>query len=562
MNAVKRKLILLLSIPALSLLFLSPGSPTAQTRKFELSDDATYHYRAQLYGGWGADQKPIPPLGVQMRFDERTFDFPCCPNGPFLNSGAVPPNPGSGVELNGFTLNPESGSIGLYGQIIFFNRASSSPTFTSNSNYRAIVTQSTLLPTPENDKNRRYILRFHLLSDFSIRFEQAPFDLTSHTYPSQSDFVDSGGSDSLRTNLYSAILGKIQLPGGLPVTVGVTHPGATGSLENRMFYLADGGWQNHYDIVAQTQINGTNYNAGIPYVFFLMGDNSRQTTLFFNGLTQFPNVTTQEGLHQALAATTFSFRRKSWGSLHSGQMEVCMAKECEIPLTNPTVVVPGLQIVEPGPQNPSGQLNPIVPLQRIPLAARRYLDPILNIAQQKILAPARLSFRLRSSGGGNLSGVSLKISARRKGGGSDSSSTFSAIPLTGKFHRYFSTIYDPQFDGPLSPGGLIQGIATVDEERQYLKLDDVPGTEYEISCDIVFEGRNYSCSTGGPGVNIRSLVQIRPSSSTSPERRVFLTFPEAFSSYRVGMPYTTRKYDPTGDAYPLFEIEFMKPNVR
>jgi hypothetical protein len=95
-----------------------------------------------------------------------------------------------------------------------------------------------------------------------------------------------------------------------------------------------------------------------------------------------------------------------------------------------------------------------------------------------------------------------------------------------------------------------------------LKLDDVLGTEYTISCNIIFEGKNYGCTTGIPGINIRSLVQIRPSTSSSHERKVFTSFQEAFGSYHVGMPYTSTKYDPSGDAYPLFEIEFMKPNIR
>jgi hypothetical protein len=249
--------------------FLIPETFQAESRNFELPKDAMYHYRAHLYGGWGADQKPILPLGVQLSFDARTFDFPCCPNGAFLNNNVTPPSPsGFGIDLNGYTLNPPSARISLLSEIIFFNRSNSPSIFYSESNYRPIASHNPLLNTPENDKNRRYLIRFHLQPDFSIRFEQAPFDLTPQTYPAQTDFRDHGGSDILKSNLYTAVVGKIQLPSGLPKTSAIPAPGSAGSLEPRMFYRADKGWQSHYDVIAQTRINGLDYVANIPYVQF------------------------------------------------------------------------------------------------------------------------------------------------------------------------------------------------------------------------------------------------------------------------------------------------------
>jgi hypothetical protein len=543
---------------------------TAFAQPFQLADDALYLYRTQVYGVWGPSGASLPPLATQMEFQQRVSDYPCCPEAGFHQPGKTDPGVGHQLQdLKGFTEDPASGRINLLVPMIsldFMRPATGGIAF--GNTYIASLPVATVRPlaaTGQSNPRLRHFLRFEFLPDFTIRMLQAPSPDEARSVPAH--FQDVGSSDVLRREGYFLIQGNVRLPGGLPIAGGRAR-----NPKYPSFLHAMPGWHQHYDIVLETEDRNKKLYAPVNLYNFWKGDNRAETRIDFAQFARF-NTVDATRLSTLAGATQLSFRRKAWGALSSRPGDLCVLPGClmlsdrsnadesnkrkKIRPGKDDADRPDRLIIDPGRNKKKPIKKPVKdPVDA--LVRHRLFTPELGPRSGDWLhVPARLSFRLVAAPGSDLTGVELNITAFRK---SDNRVTRAAV-RSELYHRFLSTYHQPEFDPALHAGG-VPGFPVLRESRTYLSIDDVPGTEYGITCTIVYRSMGYQCTAGRPAENIKRLSLIQESregSGQAEASRDFRNFEEAFASYRVGMPYAdAREYGSMRDAYPLFEIEFRK----
>ncbi len=564
----------------LSVLILLSASFALNAQVIDLGPEALYLYKPSVFGVWGNSRASLPPAYVQMNFQQRVTDYPCCPDQGFLQPSSRDPGLSSNrPELRGFTQKPSSGLINLVVPGINLSNmqipdSKNIVTELSGVPIAIVATHKPLKTTPDSRKNLRHALQFEFMDNLIIQMREAEYtDNGAGRSTRPSRYIDTGSSDRMLKEGYFLVKGELKLPGGLPISMDQEANSGRGAL-----YTAKPGWHSHYDIVVKTQNSSRSKVSGIRLYNFFKGRNNTQTRVFFHTFLKY-NSDDAKRLSELAGATEFGLYRKAWGALRSGPRDICVASGCLV--SGPPMGMIGRNSGSlPGRSNRFGQvqspfpgrskrptlpgkgkrLSPQAPsVSTDSLVANRLFTPVLSPELGFIHVPARLSFRLVAAPGSDLNGVSLKISARRKSDGK----TIQGVEKEELFSKVYSTYHQPQIDPPVHSSGIVPGIPTVREKRIYLQLDDTPGTEYTISCTIKRGNMAYDCSRGRPSGYIRSLSQMMPDSPNSytpGERRIFRTFEEAFGSYVVGMPYTNaRDYIPMQDAYPLYEIMFRKP---
>ncbi|HQI20701.1 MAG TPA: hypothetical protein PLW55_15235, partial [Leptospiraceae bacterium] len=495
------------AFPFLVLFFSLIGSSHAQSEsnfqpleQHKFAEYELYHYHAQLFGGWGPGNYPLIPMGVRIYFIPRTFDYPCCQSGVFLSAPRQAPHPSNySIRMDGFTGSPQGAEISLEAYEIGFSNDSESASdrFPNEKGmlyggtwltFTKIARVNPLLRTPESDPNTHYLLRFQVQQpDFSIRLKQMPFqDFPNHPWPDASEFRDYGYTDEIGKSGMVMLSGRLLLSPGLPRLASAspwTGPEVvnanTGIRTLRPAYalVAKNGWQSHYDLVARLSRGGSARDEYRSVKYMNFEPDANHTVIRFTGMIRYG---TQAGdkpelLGEWMRKTTFSLRKKPWGSLMASMNAyACVRPECEIK----PMEVPSVQVFDTDAKENSDSLR-INPDFR--LGASRYLNP--NVGPYGDLnVPARLSFRLRSADGGALEGVSLEISASK----ADASIQIPkpAVTVGAMFHKFLTLKYDPNFDPPMV-GQIVPGFPARMEARQMVELDDAPGVRYKINCTVV-----------------------------------------------------------------------------
>ena len=557
------------TFPVIGALVLLCGGAAVLAEPFELLPDALYRYRVQVYGGWGKSATPLPPVAVQMQFQPRVTDYPCCPEQGFYQPPVREPTTGGNrAELKGFTQDPASGRINLLVPIIsldFMREARQGIAF-GNTHIATlpIATATPLASTPDSNPNLRHNLRFEVRPDFSVRMRQAPYTNTGTGQISEpTDFRDVGQSDKFRSEGYFLVRGSLELPGGMPISMDrLPHENSDA------FARAAPGWHSHYDIVAATRDNGKQRFASLPLYNFLKGSTAEKVQIFFYTFLRFKTADTAR-LRQLADDTEFGWYRKAWGALSSRPNDVCVSRGCMVLSDQPPPKKLGEDTeggaddirdrIRPNREKRKPVVNPLKKPDAQILVERLFTPNLGPRSGDWVRAPARLSFRLVAAPGSDLNGVQLKITAYRK----SDNRIVNGAEQRAVYNTVNSTYFQPEFDPPMR-GGIVPGFGTAEESRVYVNIDDVPGTEYGISCTIIHRTTGYNCTAGGPAENITRLSLVQPETSglTRPGApRDFRNFEDAFQSYRVGLPYTNAggEYLPMQDAYPLFEIEFRRP---